>query len=171
MSLILDSPSVMRVLSVDEYVDSLVLRKTSTFIPEEELEGEILKILSEKMLATVTSPEQDGVGIAGPQVGISRRIIAVQRFDKPGEPFEVYPNIRIVAFRGDKADGPEGCLSVPGRSGTVSRYRDIDITYSLTGNPAKDTTETVKGFTAVIFQHECDHLDGILYTDRLQEIP
>ena len=171
MSLILDSPAVMRVLSVDEYEDSLVLRKASTFIPEEELEGEILKILSEKMLATVTSPEQDGVGIAGPQVGISRRIVAVQRFDKPGEPFEVYPNIRIVAFRGDKADGPEGCLSVPGRSGTVSRYRDIDITYSLTGNPAKDTTETVKGFTAVIFQHECDHLDGILYTDRLQKIP
>ena len=171
MSLILDSPAVMRVLSVDEYEDSLVLRKASTFIPEEELEGEILKILSKKMLATVTSPEQDGVGIAGPQVGISRRIVAVQRFDKPGEPFEVYPNIRIVAFRGDKADGPEGCLSVPGRSGTVSRYRDIDITYSLTGNPAKDTTETVKGFTAVIFQHECDHLDGILYTDRLQKIP
>ena len=171
MSLILDSPAVMRVLSVDEYEDSLVLRKASTFIPEEELEGEILKILSEKMLATVTSPEQDGVGIAAPQVGISRRIVAVQRFDKPGEPFEVYPNIRIVAFRGDKADGPEGCLSVPGRSGTVSRYRDIDITYSLTGNPAKDTTETVKGFTAVIFQHECDHLDGILYTDRLQKIP
>ena len=171
MSLVLDSPAVMRVLSVDEYEDSLVLRQASTFIPEEELEGEILKILSGKMLATVTSPEQDGVGIAGPQVGISRRIVAVQRFDKPGEPFEVYPNIRIVAFRGDKADGPEGCLSVPGRSGTVSRYRDIDITYSLTGNPAKDTTETVKGFTAVIFQHECDHLDGILYTDRLQEIP
>lgn len=169
MSLILDSPAVMRVLSVDEYEDSLVLRKASTFIPEEELEGEILKILSEKMLATVTSPEQDGVGIAGPQVGISRRIVAVQRFDKPGEPFEVYPNIRIVAFRGDKADGPEGCLSVPGRNGTVSRYRDIDITYSLKGNPAKDTTETVKGFTAVIFQHECDHLDGILYTDRLQK--
>lgn len=169
MSLILDSPAVMRVLSVDEYEDSLVLRQASKFIPEEELEGEILKILSGKMLATVTSPEQDGVGIAGPQVGISRRIVAVQRFDKPGEPFEVYPNIRIVAFRGDKADGPEGCLSVPGRSGTVSRYRDIDITYSLTGNPAKDTTETVKGFTAVIFQHECDHLDGILYTDRLQK--
>ena len=169
MSLILDSPAVMRVLSVDEYEDSLVLRKASTFIPEEELEGEILKILSGKMLATVTSPEQDGVGIAAPQVGISRRIVAVQRFDKPGEPFEVYPNIRIVAFRGDTADGPEGCLSVPGRSGTVSRYRDIDITYSLTGNPAKDTTETVKGFTAVIFQHECDHLDGILYTDRLQK--
>ena len=171
MSLILDSPAVMRVLSVDEYEDSLVLRKASTFIPEEELEGEILKILSEKMLATVTSPEQDGIGIAAPQVGISRRIVAVQRFYKPGEPFEVYPNRRIVAFRGDKADGPEGCLSVPGRSGTVSRYRDIDITYSLKGNPAKDTTETVKGFTAVIFQHECDHLDGILYTDRLQKIP
>ena len=53
MSLILDSPAVMRVLSVDEYEDSLVLRQAATFIPEEELEGEILKILSEKITLTV----------------------------------------------------------------------------------------------------------------------
>ena len=163
-SLIMDSPAVMRVLSVDDRSDSLVLRKISSFIPEIELNGEILRTLSEKLIATVTSPEQDGVGIAGPQVGISRRIVAVQRFDKEGEPFEVYPNIRIVATRGEMTCGAEGCLSVPGRRGEVPRFRDIDITYSVSA--AKDTTETVTGFTAVIFQHECDHLDGILYTDR-----
>ena len=117
------------------------------------------------MVSTVTSPEQDGVGIAGPKVGVSRRVVAVQRFDKEGEPFEVYPNIRIVARRGEKVPGPEGCLSVPGKRGDVCRYRDIDIVYSLADGTARDTLETVKGFTAVIFQHECDHLDGVLYTD------
>ena len=116
------------------------------------------------MLATVQDPSEDGVGIAGPQVGISRRIVAVQRFDKPGEPFEVYPNIRIVATHGDLCPGPEGCLSVPGLRGDVMRWRDIDITYSL---GPRDTTERVQGFTAVIFQHECDHLDGVLYIDKV----
>lgn len=72
--------------------------------------------------------------------------------------------MRIVGRRGDLCSGPEGCLSVPGRRGNVLRYRDIDIQYSLVD---RDTTERIQGFTAVIFQHECDHLDGILYTDKL----
>ena len=64
-----------------------------------ELKSNEYQSLADKMVATVTSPEEDGVGIAGPQVGISRRIVAVQRFDKAGEPFEVYPNIRITRSR------------------------------------------------------------------------
>ncbi|MDY5317981.1 MAG: peptide deformylase, partial [Candidatus Cryptobacteroides sp.] len=130
-----------------------------------QLQSREFKVLAGKMVSTVTSPEQDGVGIAGPQLGVSRRVVAVQRFDKEGEPFEIYPNIRIVAKRGEKVPGPEGCLSVPGKRGDVLRYRDIDIVYSLADGTARDTLETVKGFTAVIFQHECDHLDGVLYTD------
>lgn len=118
------------------------------------------------MLATVTDSTQQGVGIAGPQVGISRRVVAVQRFDKEGEPFEVYPNIRITAMREPFEPGMEGCLSVPNFRGEVRRSRDIDISYTSLST-LRDTTETVCGFTAVIFQHECDHLDGIIYTDRL----
>jgi len=93
-------------------------------------------------------------------------VIAVQRFDKEGEPFEVYPNIRIIEFRGERESGREGCLSVPGRRGEVLRWREIDISYTSLAT-MKDTIETVRGFTAVIFQHECDHLDGLLYTDKL----
>ena len=106
------------------------------------------------------------MGIAGPQVGLLRRVVAVQRFDKEGEPFEVYPNIRVSDKRGPGELGGEGCLSVPGRRGEVLRSRDIDITYTSLYS-YKDTTERVQGFTAVIFQHECDHLDGILYTDYI----
>jgi peptide deformylase len=167
-TLIVDQPSVMRVLTVDDADDLAVLRSPCLDLSVRALEDPLYFELADKMLATVTSPEQDGVGIAGPQVGISRRIVAVQRFDKEGEPFDVYPNIRITALRGELQPGREGCLSVPGRRGEVLRYRDIDITYTLPGK-GRDTTERVEGFTAVIFQHEVDHLDGVLYIDKLQE--
>ena len=169
------APAILRVLTVDNLADSLVLRTPCTDLTPEMLASPEYAALASLMVATVTDPSEDGVGIAGPQVGISRRVVAVQRFDKPGEPFEVYPNIRIVDVRGELCSGPEGCLSVPGRRGNVLRYRDIDIQYSLAPSPAgepstlslRDTTELIQGFTAVIFQHECDHLDGVLYIDKL----
>ena len=170
LSIINASGELLRVLTVDNPEDSLFLRRPCEEIAQAALGSQTLKKLGDKMLATVTSPEQDGVGIAGPQVGISRRIVAVQRFDKQGEPFEVYPNIRIIARSGETVPGPEGCLSVPGRRGEVPRYQQITISYSLPPSgklPVRDTTENISGFTAVIFQHECDHLDGVLYTDYL----
>ena len=165
-SLIKGDGEAMRVLTIYDKADSLVLRAKCSEISAEELGSNEFKMLADKMVATVTSPEEDGVGIAGPQVGISRRIVAVQRFDKDGEPFEVYPNIRITGHRGEKKVGPEGCLSIPDKRGNVERYHDIDIAYTSI-KTLRDTTESINGFTAVIFQHECDHLDGILYTDYL----
>lgn len=155
----------MRVLTIDNVQDSLILRQTSGDFSPADIASDTYAELAARMVATVTDPSQDGVGIAGPQVGILRRIVAVQRFDKPGEPFEVYANIRITAHYGEQEPGPEGCLSVPDRSGTVMRWQKVDIAYTSPTTLA-DTTETVEGFTAVIFQHETDHLDGILYIDR-----
>ena len=122
--------------------------------------------LAERMLATVTDSTQDGVGIAGPQVGLKRRVVVVQRFDKAGEPFEVYPNIRVEYLSDEKQTGPEGCLSIPEIYGEVERSQTVVISYVdvRTLEPVRDT---VSGFTAVIFQHETDHLDGILFTDRM----
>ena len=67
------------------------------------------------------------------------------------------------------ASGPEGCLSVPDRRGEVLRSQEVVIEYASTDheNGLNMVKDTVKGFTAVIFQHEIDHLDGILYIDRL----
>ena len=166
--LIENQPAVMRVLTIDDPADAAVLREKSRDLPAKALADPLYATLAAKMVVTVTSPEQDGVGIAGPQVGILRRIVAVQRFDKEGEPFEVYPNIRIIAKRGELELGWEGCLSVPDRRGMVLRYRDIDIRYTLPAT-GRDTTEHITGFTAVIFQHETDHLDGVLYIDKLEE--
>ena len=159
---------IMRVLTVDDQNDLAVLRAgCSDFTPEDLASGEYSS-LARKMVSTVTSPEQDGVGIAGPQVGLNRRVVAVMRYDKEGAPFEVFPNIRITASRGEMQAGPEGCLSVPGKAGIVDRYQDIDIEYT-SPKTFNDTTETVQGYTAVIFQHECDHLDGVIYTDKVVE--
>ena len=149
--------------------DSAVLRAQSKDLSAKELKSERLRKLIGKMLTTVQDPSQDGVGIAAPQVGINRRIVCVQRFDKEGEPFEAYVNVKLDSLWGEKERGPEGCLSLPGLRGYVSRYQSVLVSYIYreTLQPRKDT---VHGYTAVIFQHECDHLDGILYTDRADTV-
>ena len=178
LTLIHEADSIMRVLTIDNEEDSAVLRAKSSDLSAEALGSDDYRRLAELMLATVTHPSQDGVGIAAPQVGLNRRVVAVQRFDKEeilpdgseGCPFEVYPNIRIVSMSETLEPGPEGCLSVPDRSGEVMRSREIVIEYADVNRlDEKDhmVRETVYGFTAVIFQHEIDHLEGVLYIDRL----
>ena len=184
LALIHGSDSIMRVLTIDDLADISVLRAKSSDLSDSALMSDEFARLAELMVATVTHPSQDGVGIAGPQVGLNRRVIAVQRFDKEGEPFEVYPNVRIVWASDSLAVGPEGCLSVPDRRGDVLRSQEIVIEYAdIAGveqsrqeirlkpnrctKPVPMVRDTVSGFTAVIFQHEIDHLDGVLYIDRL----
>lgn len=166
-TVIFRSDSVMFVTTWHE--DSVQLRTPSVDVAPEEFQSEELKTLMAKMLRTVTDPSQDGVGIAAPQVGINRRIIWVQRLDKEDEPFECYVNIRIDSLFGDTRRGPEGCLSVPGYQGMVTRNNNVVISYSdlESGNTVK---EQIEGYTAVIFQHECDHLEGILYVDRADTV-
>lgn len=174
-ALIRSADSLMRVLTIEDSLDLKILRAQSRDLPASALMSDEYERLCRLMTATVTHPSQDGVGIAGPQVGLNRRVVAVQRFDKEGFPFEVYPNIRIVWASDSLACGPEGCLSVPGMRGDVMRSTEIVIEYTdmerLKGRrdrcPMPVIRDTVKGFTAVIFQHETDHLNGILYTDRL----
>lgn len=168
LSLINDGEGLMRVTTIDNHADSLLLRSNSTYFVDEDLRSEAYATLAARMVTTVTDPSQDGVGIAGPQVGILRRVVAVQRFDKEGEPFEVYPNVHIEPVGDEMAVGSEGCLSVPGMRGDVERYTRIRLMYT---DPVSlmPVEEIVEGFTAVIFQHECDHLDGILYIDRILE--
>ena len=181
-ALINEADSIMRVLTVENDEDRKVLRSKCTDFSPEALLDEDFARLSELMVTTVTHPSRDGVGIAGHQVGLNRRIVAVQRFDKePVEsdgrtdhPFEVYPNIRLVWASDAKEMGPEGCLSVPDKSGQVLRSTEVIVEYADLKRLKEDNLdeipmirETISGFTAVIFQHEIDHLDGILYTDRL----
>lgn len=165
-ALINDGEGSMRVVTISSREDSLLLRQKSCNFTTADLQSPEYGKLALRMLCTVTDPSQNGVGIAGPQVGLLRRVVAVQRFDKPGEPFEVYPNISIECLGEACREGGEGCLSVPGRRGRVMRHESVIITYT-DPSTLKVVSEKVEGFTAVIFQHECDHLDGVLYIDRL----
>lgn len=165
--LICSSDSIMRVLTICDRSDSLLLRSESRDLSFRDIGSEEFAELSRRLVVTVQDTLNPGVGIAGPQVGLLRRVVAVCRFDKAGEPFEVYPNVRIIERKGELYLGPEGCLSVPDRRGQVPRYHNITISY-VDPKTLETTTESVEGYTAVIFQHEVDHLEGVLYTDYLE---
>ena len=127
-----------------------------------DLEDPATHHLAERMLATVH--EAGGVGIAAVQVGIPRMLLWAQRFDLDGEPFHAFVNPEVLALDLETAEGWEGCLSVSDVYSLVVRSVSISLSYlTLGGEPV---TETVEGFTAVILQHELDHLDGVLFTDR-----
>jgi peptide deformylase len=157
---------IMRVLSIDNEADSLTLRQESLPVEEAMIESEEFLHLCNRMLATVQNPDNEGVGIAAPQVGILRRIVAVQRFDKEGHPFEFFLNPEIVERIGEKQSGGEGCLSVPEIRGDVERWQKIRLRYH--DEQFAECEEIIEGFTAVIFQHELDHLDGRLFIDYIE---
>lgn len=159
--------SRMRVTTIESGDDSLLLRSECERVRRRDISSPVFGRLVASMMETVQDPANEGVGIAAPQVGICRRVVVVQRFDKEGEPFEVYVNPEIVAYGEEWQMGGEGCLSVPDRRGEVWRATKIELLYrdAVTFEPRR---EVVEGFTAVIFQHEIDHLDGILYIDRLE---
>ena len=119
---------------------------------------EKLGILIDDM--TETMFQANGVGLAAPQVGILRRVCVVST---DGDKVYELVNPRIIKSSGEQK-GVEGCLSVPGKRGTVVRPKKISVeAFDRHGVRKK---YNVEGFTAVAFCHEMDHLDGILYIDK-----
>lgn len=155
---------VMRVTQITNQEDLRILRALSADIPTSG--KRFWKKLSKRMLATVQHPDQQGVGIAAPQVGINRKLILVQRFDKEGEPFESMLNPQIIATGDSLHARIEGCLSIPYTRDTVLRHWEIVVKYQNLRMQWHE--EKLEGFTARIFQHELDHLNGILFTDLIR---
>ncbi len=102
-----------------------------------------------------------GVGLAAPQVGISRRIVIVEVDE--GDIIELI-NPEIIEMKG-KQEGVEGCLSVPGQWGLTKR--PMKVTVRAMNRKGETFTVTGEGLKAKAFCHEIDHLDGILYTDKV----
>lgn len=156
-----NSTEIMRVYNRNSPTDSIILKAISHPIKPK---NKWTQVLAERMLLSVKN--EGGVGIAAPQVGINRRMVWVQRFDKAEKPFELFINPEIIWQSELMQKGPEGDLSFDER-GLVMRHYAIQVRYqNLIG---ETLTEMMEGFTAVIFQHERDHLDGILLTDRIKE--
>ena len=167
--LILSSPNqkTMRVFKITNQRDSLLLRTNSEYVSVKK-DKELLGRLIERMKTTMTDSMSLGVGIAAPQVGILKRVIIVQRFDKKNFPIEGYINPVIVQYSKKTQPCKEGCLSIPGRSDMLN-MRAYAILLEYDTLDGKHHTEMVEDFTAVVFQHEIDHLNGILYIDHLQQ--
>ena len=155
----------LRILTIDNNKDSVFLRKKAKKVNLEKNRSQVI-YFSKRLMKTVQDPKNMGVGIAAPQVGLRRQIILVQRFDKVNEPYEIYINPIIKSCSEEKKAGKEGCLSIPDYSAEVFRPTNIVIEYlDIEG---KKHIEEVSGFTTVIFQHEIDHLNGILFIDHLK---
>jgi peptide deformylase len=128
--------------------------------------------LVDDMIDTVTAAP--GVGLAAPQVGVSQRVIVVKLPDDPEEYGEnanktfVVANPKIIKTSKKTVLGTEGCLSIPGYLGEVERF----VTVVVTGQDrhGKDFRIRADNWFARIFQHEIDHLDGILYIDRTDKV-
>jgi peptide deformylase len=129
-----------------------------------------LQVLIEDMIETMRAAP--GVGLAAPQVAQSIRLIVVEYGDEDDEevPKKLYVvvNPEIIEVSEEMVTGVEACLSVTGLVGDVERYQKIVVKgLNRYGKPAKIKAE---GWLARIFQHEIDHLDGILYTDRATRV-
>jgi peptide deformylase len=121
-----------------------------------------------------TMAELNGAGLAAPQIGVSQRVVIFgveknARYPDAEEvPFTVLVNPKITLLTREVEEGWEGCLSVPGMRGMVPRYTKLRYTgFDVEGNPIDRVAE---GFHARVVQHECDHLDGILYPQRMTDM-
>ncbi len=127
----------------------------------------VVSHLADRMAATLT--REQGVGIAAAQVGIGRRVVLVERFDREGQPVQALLNPAFVDLSAETAVGWEGCLSIPAGFGEVERSTSVVVEYDTLDGAHE--VETIEGFTAVILQHELDHLDGALFIDRTVTAP
>ncbi|GAB0157428.1 hypothetical protein CHRYSEOSP005_27030 [Chryseobacterium sp. Alg-005] len=158
-----DINSALPIYQITEHDQLTTLLNLSTEIdPFDPNTVTLVKRMKLSLLST-----DGGVGIAAPQVGINRKIIWVQRFDKENNPLEYFIN-PVIVWRSEIQNlGPEGDLSIPDFRDQFYRSKIIQLEYvDLKG---QKYSEIVEGFTAVIFQHEIDHLFGILISDKKEK--
>jgi peptide deformylase len=121
-----------------------------------------------------TMAHLDGAGLAAPQIGVDLRVVIFGGGDNPRYPEApeipdtVLINPELVPLSDEEEEGWEGCLSVPGMRGWVPRWRRLR--YAGFDERGRRIEREVEGFHARVVQHECDHLDGILYPRRVRDL-
>jgi peptide deformylase len=149
----------MAVLTVRRYGDP-VLRRRAT--PVDAVTPEIRRLVDDM---TDTMYDEVGIGLAAPQVGVSVRLMVVG--DEEGRGAQALVNPAITA-QGGSVTAEEGCLSLPGIFAQVTRSEWVTLhAHDLDGQPV---VITARGLRSRVFQHEIDHLDGVLFIDRLEPV-
>ncbi|HVA25072.1 MAG TPA: peptide deformylase [Chloroflexota bacterium] len=126
-----------------------------------------LRRLIDDMFYTMYNNDTRGIGLAAPQVGVSIRVIVVDMQDDEHEPIALV-NPEIVKASQELVCAAEGCLSVPGLRGDVERHEWVTV--KARDDRGHETRIRADGWFARCLQHEIDHLDGILYTDKATDI-
>jgi len=149
-----------------------ILRNKTKDIPINEIKSENTQKIIEKMIKTMR--KYNGAGLAANQIYEPIRICIIEVLDNPRYkhlntiPLKVLINPKVI-IKKDTAtfNSYEGCLSVPNLRGKVKRYNTINVTYYT--KDAKKITEDIKGLESIVYQHEIDHLDGYLFTDKVED--
>ncbi len=148
-----------------------VLRTVARAVPKKDIGSKALGALIAKM-KKVLDQEEYGVALAAPQVGEALRLFVVagkvfkedEEDGSPMPPDQVFINPKITRRSRAKREMSEGCLSVRGKYGTVLRHEKVSLT--ALNEHGESVSYNASGLLGHIFQHECDHLDGILYIDK-----
>ncbi len=149
------------------------LLRVAPSVPESMFDSDEMHELIADLLDTMK--DASGAGIAAPQIGVDMRVVIFggtgknPRYpDAPDIPFTVLCNPVLDPIGDTMSDGWEGCLSVPGLRGEVPRYEKLR--YSGRDATGAAFERVVDGFHARVVQHECDHLDGVLYPRRIEDM-
>ncbi len=148
-----------------------VLRQVAAPVPVEEIRSAETQRLIEDMVETMR--EYNGAGLAAPQVHVLQQVTVIEvhgnpRYpDAPSIPLTVLINPVVTALTEETEDGWEGCLSVPDMRGMVSRYTTVRLEAYDRDGTKMDVV--AKEFFARVIQHEIDHLNGIVYLDRMKD--
>jgi peptide deformylase len=152
----------LKVLELRYYGDPVLRKKAA---PVEKFDDE-LRELASQMIETMHN--SDGAGLAAPQVGISLRLAVIDASGGESEPYVVI-NPEIVSSSSECEDSEEGCLSMPGISLKINRPSSVTVK-AQNENGDFYTIENAEGLLARALQHETDHLNGILFIDRVSPV-
>ncbi|NRH20498.1 peptide deformylase [Candidatus Gracilibacteria bacterium] len=156
-------------LTIETGDDNEILRSISDSIKPSELKQ--YRSTAENMIKYIKDPDNGGVGLAAPQIGINKRLIAVSLMkDYEDEEYRTIAmiNPEIIAHSEEISKDEEGCLSVPGEIGDVKRWTWIKV--SFIDPEGRKYALKLENLAARIVQHEIDHLDGILFVDKAENI-
>lgn len=152
----------------------IALHSIAEEVTREEFDDGSLKKLVGKMREALRSYDAEGyvgVAIAAPQIGVGRRVFVVEDQSQDRDdalPYLVAVNPKIIKWSKKSKVVGEGCLSVPNRYGAVKRH--LNVTMRALDENGNEYERGAGGLLAQIFQHECDHLDGILFIDRAEQV-
>lgn len=153
----------LRILTIEDEKDEEILRKKSTPVKKNEFNTDKMNKFLDNLLETAKKSDEPAGGIAASQVGINKNIFYLLNYDT--DQWELFINPKVEPLSFAKTNMEESCLSVPNREEKVLRYKKVKISYQ--NREGENKIGKYSDLNAITIQHEKDHLEGILFIDRI----